>query len=213
MDDHRSAVATLTVLHVFLSEIVDGNVKMTLGMIWTIILRFAIQDISVEGERRAPALPQQPNRRCFFWVTVVCLLRNLGQGGAPSVVPEEDRPLQERQRSELPRQVIGLIKLSLTYPLIYLPPAQSSPQLSSPYSCQRGINISTYPHINLISCATAEIFGAYLQCWKGASAAPSSWFAGTDVLFFLLVILLKLEGWPGLLRPDSQTQTRPPRLL
>nr|XP_009688312.1 PREDICTED: alpha-actinin-2 [Struthio camelus australis] len=29
-------------------EIVDGNVKMTLGMIWTIILRFAIQDISVE---------------------------------------------------------------------------------------------------------------------------------------------------------------------
>lgn len=30
-------------------EIVDGNVKMTLGLIWTIILRFAIQDISVEG--------------------------------------------------------------------------------------------------------------------------------------------------------------------
>lgn len=31
-------------------EIVDGNVKMTLGLIWTIILRFAIQDISVEGQ-------------------------------------------------------------------------------------------------------------------------------------------------------------------
>ena len=31
-------------------EIVDGNVKMTLGLIWTIILRFAIQDINVEGE-------------------------------------------------------------------------------------------------------------------------------------------------------------------
>lgn len=30
-------------------EIVDGNTKMTLGLIWTIILRFAIQDISVEG--------------------------------------------------------------------------------------------------------------------------------------------------------------------
>ncbi|WP_258318234.1 hypothetical protein, partial [Escherichia coli] len=29
-------------------EIVDGNLKVTLGMIWTIILRFAIQDISVE---------------------------------------------------------------------------------------------------------------------------------------------------------------------
>uniref|UniRef100_A0A670ZAM3 Actinin alpha 4 n=1 Tax=Pseudonaja textilis TaxID=8673 RepID=A0A670ZAM3_PSETE len=33
-------------------EIVDGNAKMTLGMIWTIILRFAIQDISVEGKRQ-----------------------------------------------------------------------------------------------------------------------------------------------------------------
>ncbi len=32
------------------AEIVDGNLKMTLGMIWTIILRFAIQDISVEGK-------------------------------------------------------------------------------------------------------------------------------------------------------------------
>ena len=32
-------------------EIVDGNLKMTLGMIWTIILRFAIQDISVEGKK------------------------------------------------------------------------------------------------------------------------------------------------------------------
>lgn len=30
-------------------EIVDGNVKMTLGLIWTIILRFAIQDIEVEA--------------------------------------------------------------------------------------------------------------------------------------------------------------------
>lgn len=37
-------------------EIVDGNVKMTLGMIWTIILRFAIQDISVEGNSNATML-------------------------------------------------------------------------------------------------------------------------------------------------------------
>ncbi|KRY72104.1 Alpha-actinin, sarcomeric [Trichinella pseudospiralis] len=29
-------------------EIVDGNVKMTLGLIWSIILRFAIQDITIE---------------------------------------------------------------------------------------------------------------------------------------------------------------------
>ena len=33
-------------------EIVDGNSKMTLGLIWTIILRFAIQDISVEGNSK-----------------------------------------------------------------------------------------------------------------------------------------------------------------
>ena len=39
---------TRTVRNVSFLEIVDGNVKMTLGMIWTIILRFAIQDISVE---------------------------------------------------------------------------------------------------------------------------------------------------------------------
>lgn len=37
-----------------IAEIVDGNVKMTLGLIWTIILRFAIQDINVEGTVRLP---------------------------------------------------------------------------------------------------------------------------------------------------------------
>ena len=39
----------VTSTNIIFSEIVDGNLKMTLGMIWTIILRFAIQDISVEG--------------------------------------------------------------------------------------------------------------------------------------------------------------------
>ncbi|WP_411022943.1 hypothetical protein, partial [Salmonella sp. s51228] len=33
-------------------DIVDGNLQMTLGMVWTIILRFAIKDISV-GEMSA----------------------------------------------------------------------------------------------------------------------------------------------------------------
>lgn len=32
---------------------------MTLGMIWTIILRFAIQDISVEGEFLLCSIPSQ----------------------------------------------------------------------------------------------------------------------------------------------------------
>nr|Q90734.1 RecName: Full=Alpha-actinin-4; AltName: Full=Non-muscle alpha-actinin 4 [Gallus gallus]BAA05644.1 alpha-actinin [Gallus gallus] len=38
----------VNVVSIGAEEIVDGNAKMTLGMIWTIILRFAIQDISVE---------------------------------------------------------------------------------------------------------------------------------------------------------------------
>lgn len=31
-------------------DIVDGNHRLTLGLVWTIILRFQIQDISVETE-------------------------------------------------------------------------------------------------------------------------------------------------------------------
>lgn len=45
-------------------EIVDGNLKMTLGMIWTIILRFAIQDISVEGNLLRNVLTK---KSCFIW--------------------------------------------------------------------------------------------------------------------------------------------------
>jgi len=37
-------------------EIVDGNLKMILGMIWTLILRFEIQDISVEAMSAKDAL-------------------------------------------------------------------------------------------------------------------------------------------------------------
>lgn len=44
-----SSISSLSTFFISI-EIVDGNVKMTLGMIWTIILRFAIQDISVEGK-------------------------------------------------------------------------------------------------------------------------------------------------------------------
>lgn len=44
-----SSISSLSTFFIS-TEIVDGNVKMTLGMIWTIILRFAIQDISVEGK-------------------------------------------------------------------------------------------------------------------------------------------------------------------
>ena len=46
----QNVCVLLSVSSVLISEIVDGNLKLTLGMIWTIILRFAIQDISVEGD-------------------------------------------------------------------------------------------------------------------------------------------------------------------
>ncbi|PSN56263.1 Alpha-actinin, partial [Blattella germanica] len=54
-EDFRNGLKLMLLLEVISGEtlpkpdqIVDGNLKMTLGMIWTIILRFAIQDISVE---------------------------------------------------------------------------------------------------------------------------------------------------------------------
>lgn len=79
--------------------------------------------------RRWSFSPHGANRRSFSWLTVVCLLRNVGQGGAPAVVPEKDRPLQERQRSELPHQVILLIKHRVSYLFIYFLHAHSSPRL------------------------------------------------------------------------------------
>ena len=53
-------------------EIVDGNTKMTLGLIWTIILRFAIQDISVEG--MTASLEQLLPTHCFLLVMLLPLL-------------------------------------------------------------------------------------------------------------------------------------------
>ena len=87
---------------------------MTLGMIWTIILRFAIQDISVEGEHgmgvskegeragpdTSPANvpPSSP--------------RNLGQGRPAPVVPAEDGAVPQRQRAKLPHQVCQPVSTS-----------------------------------------------------------------------------------------------------
>lgn len=91
------------------AEIVDGNLKMTLGMIWTIILRFAIQDISVEGEWQGGGedegkggpqprpLPKQHSSPSPP--------RNLGQGRLAPVVSAEDGAVPQRQRAELPHQV------------------------------------------------------------------------------------------------------------
>lgn len=106
---------------VCLSEIVDGNVKMTLGMIWTIILRFAIQDISVEGEIMKSNWSQIDLILCRSSLTNIkkllslirdrlnyrmnFLLRNICQGRSSLVVSEKDCSLQERQRPKLPHQV------------------------------------------------------------------------------------------------------------
>lgn len=69
------------------AEIVDGNVKMTLGMIWTIILRFAIQDISVEGK------PWYFSTAVSEWMVLVvrataslCYMRS-SSGGTKSAYP------------------------------------------------------------------------------------------------------------------------------
>lgn len=85
-------------LCVCLSEIVDGNVKMTLGMIWTIILRFAIQDISVEGnelKKSSKVYRNVDNCDQFMFVCINFLLRNICQGRTPPVVSKKDCPLQE----------------------------------------------------------------------------------------------------------------------
>lgn len=52
-------------------EIVDGNPKMTLGMIWTIILRFAIQDITVE---ELTAKERTICRRNWIWITEIQMI-------------------------------------------------------------------------------------------------------------------------------------------
>ena len=67
---------------ILFTEIVDGNLKMTLGMIWTIILRFAIQDISVEGIFINLFLPYQ------LLVTVFLATQRVSTGGH-AVWPEK----------------------------------------------------------------------------------------------------------------------------
>ena len=51
----------------------DGNLKMTLGMIWTIILRFAIQDIAVEGNFWFTDAFSKA-RKCMRILSVMCFI-------------------------------------------------------------------------------------------------------------------------------------------
>ena len=76
-------------------EIVDGNLKMTLGMIWTIILRFAIQDISVEGKLASPPLN----------FTMVFRCRNVGQRRFIIMVSTKNISLQKCQCTKFPYEV------------------------------------------------------------------------------------------------------------
>lgn len=72
-------------------EIVDGNTKMTLGLIWTIILRFAIQDISVEGMAIFGVL-----LFVDIYIDIICSFcptRNDCQGGFVAVVSAQDGTL------------------------------------------------------------------------------------------------------------------------
>ena len=80
----------------FFSEICDGNLKMTLGMIWTIILRFSIQDISVEGMILLSVSLLSP---------LLTRSRNVRQGGTLVVVSAQDPALQQCESQQLPPQV------------------------------------------------------------------------------------------------------------
>lgn len=73
------------------AEIVDGNMKMTLGMIWTIILRFAIQDISVEGTSLFK-LTYTPTHNTLQWIPLSLVSRlmvsiGISVEGAADVYP------------------------------------------------------------------------------------------------------------------------------
>ncbi|NXR99238.1 ACTN1 protein, partial [Oxylabes madagascariensis] len=81
-------------------EIVDGNVKMTLGMIWTIILRFAIQDISVEETsakeglllwcQRKTAPYKNVNIQNFHIREMLCTLLKVGANVLPLFLSQDD---------------------------------------------------------------------------------------------------------------------------
>lgn len=81
---------------------------MTLGMIWTIILRFAIQDISVEGMCCVcgfSACFLVPQNFCLVIKFLFWLHRNICKGRIVTVVSEKDGAIQECQCTELPHKV------------------------------------------------------------------------------------------------------------
>jgi hypothetical protein len=57
-------------------EIVDGNLKLILGMIWMLILRFQIEDISVEGVADRSTVHVSGHRQIFVRRNVVRLGRH-----------------------------------------------------------------------------------------------------------------------------------------
>ena len=62
-------------------DIIDGNLKLILGMIWTLILRFTIADIrfSFFSNAYLPTLTSNPKRR-----------RSFGKRRAPPMVSAKD---------------------------------------------------------------------------------------------------------------------------
>lgn len=95
-------------------EIVDGNLKMTLGMIWTIILRFAIQDISVEEMTAKVKL--QSLSWIFFIYKHISLKFFIITGRFAVMVSTQDSSLQECQRSELPLVIQGRLGFLCSHP-------------------------------------------------------------------------------------------------
>ena len=86
------------------SEIVDGNLKMILGMLWTLILRFEIQDISLEGLFVLYEEEKILEQIASTFLLILCYSA-VCQGRPSAVVPAQDRGLQERQSWQLPHEV------------------------------------------------------------------------------------------------------------
>uniref|UniRef100_A0A4W5N7B6 Spectrin beta chain n=1 Tax=Hucho hucho TaxID=62062 RepID=A0A4W5N7B6_9TELE len=71
-------------------DIVDGNHRLTLGLIWTIILRFQIQDISVETEDNKEK--KSAKEALLLWCQMKTICKMMSYGLAFNAIVHKHRP-------------------------------------------------------------------------------------------------------------------------